>query len=158
MLQSEGLLRASLPETHVVLTPCKVRQCSLFHVLGLTKRRQIRAFNPEFAESRFSMKEVIVSGPALHSQHTQKHLSSTSALRRALHSNPTSQSPSSPGEARQSGMAFPSDHPRQAACTFSSLLIENAEHRGAWLARDLVPEVSAKSNSGFVDPKSHAER
>lgn len=126
------------------------------------------AFNPAFAESSFSMKEVIVPVPAPQpgapgSQPTHiQHLSSTNTLPRPyMHSNNTSQSSCSPGKpgrnarVHSQAVAFPSDH---LSCTFSSPLIESAENCRAWPSWAPVPDGSAKSNNGFVDPKSHTKR
>lgn len=101
------------------------------------------AFNPEFAESSFSMKEGIVPGPTPQpwvpgSQPTHiQHHSSTNTLPRAQHAQQQHFSePFQPWRSQAGRLGptvrqwpFPSNH---LSCTFSSLLIENAEPHRAW--------------------------
>ena len=119
------------------------------------------------------MKEVIVPGPSPQPGAQGSQPAQTAASQQHRHAP---QGPArvtalllrafQPGEARQWGQGphtavrqwcFPSDHPRQVACTIFSLLIWSAENCRAWLAWDAVPDISAKSYV-LVDPKSYAKR
>ena len=174
MPQSEGLLMTSLPEG---LLPChantqRAKQHSLSHGLWFTERREIQAFKPEFAESRFSMKEVILHGPSpqpgawgsqpTHTATSQQHQHApqgpayiTIPLLRAL---PALEKAGNEAKAHGQAVVFSFQPPETSACTFSSLLIENAENCRAWLAWDPIPDISDKSTHAFVDPKSRAKR